>query len=498
MRASWSQRLTAVLAALIIPAAVPGCAREGGDQAPAVIRIATTAPKDPGQGGVVGLDYMTGVLVRETLGSIGRDGRVTARLAEQWTVSDDGREWLFQLRPNVVFHDGTKLTSDVLVPLLKSRLTGLAEVEEIAAAGPLAVRIRLRRASPFLLEEVAFESLGLGPQRQIGTGPFKLMPAADGPIRFVPFDQYRLGTPGVTEVTLTQYSNLRNTWVALMKGDADVVYEVSGEARDFVDAETSVELASFVRPYVYLLGINHMRPPFRDANVRVAMNMGIDRGALIDQGLKGFGIPAYDHFWPAHWAVDSSRSRIDRDRGKAISLLQERFPVKAAPPRMPSRFRFHCLVYEPLERLGLALQRQFAEMGIDMSIETLQLGPLVARTLKGDFDAFLFEMASARSLSFPYRFWHSPAPGAQMPQFGYASADAMLDRVRYARSDDEIRAAVADLQAHFKADPPAIFLAWSETARAVTTRFVVPREQDEDIFHSIFRWKPVAPAPRTN
>jgi hypothetical protein len=57
---------------------------------------------------------------------------------------------------------------------------------------------------------------------------------------------------------------------------------------------------------------------------------------------------------------------------------------------------------------------------------------------------------------------------------GSPALDAALDGVRHAASDDDYRAAVAALQQHIVNDPPAIFLAWSMRARAVSSRFIVP------------------------
>ena len=59
---------------------------------------------------------------------------------------------------------------------------------------------------------------------------------------------------------------------------------------------------------------------------------------------------------------------------------------------------------------------------------------------------------------------------------GYTAADAALDRLRAARSDEETRIAVADLQRIMYEDPPAAFLVRPETARAVNDSFVVPAD----------------------
>jgi len=107
-------------------------------------------------------------------------------------------------------------------------------------------------------------------------------------------------------------------------------------------------------------------------------------------------------------------------------------------------------------------------------------------------------MANARTLSWPYRFLHSPQQGQPVYiGWNYASADAALDRIRYATTDDEIRAGVSALQRVLHDDPPAVFIAWDERSRAVSRRFVVPDRPGYDVFTTtmLWQWKPAPAVP---
>jgi hypothetical protein len=87
-----------------------------------------------------------------------------------------------------------------------------------------------------------------------------------------------------------------------------------------------------------------------------------------------------------------------------------------------------------------------------------------------------------------YRAWHSQSDfGANI---GNDRVDAALDRVRFATSDDEYQVAVRDFQGAVRQDPPAVFLAWSERARAVSRRFDVPVEPGRDILTTLRLWRP--------
>jgi ABC-type transport system substrate-binding protein len=147
-----------------------------------------------------------------------------------------------------------------------------------------------------------------------------------------------------------------------------------------------------------------------------------------------------------------------------------------------------------LERTALLLQKQLFDVGIDMKLEPMTSAVLLPRIAAGKFDAFLFEMANGRTLSWVYTFWHSPTHDVQTYNFtGYSAADAVLDRIRSARSDEEVRAATADLEQTFRENPPAVFLAWQTQARAVSRRFAVVAEPNRDILSTAWQWKLAGP-----
>src|SRR5262249_42495919 len=62
-------------------------------------------------------------------------------------------------------------------------------------------------------------------------------------------------------------------------------------------------------------------------------------------------------------------------------------------------------------------------------------------------------------------------------------------------SDEQYREGVADVQRAVVHDPPAIFLAWSRRARAVSRRFEVPAEPNTDVLATLRLWRPVTPQP---
>jgi ABC-type transport system substrate-binding protein len=150
------------------------------------------------------------------------------------------------------------------------------------------------------------------------------------------------------------------------------------------------------------------------------------------------------------------------------------------------------------ERIGLELKRQLQSIDVDMNVEELPQDQIIQRATKRNYDAILLEGVSGPTLFRPYLLWHSNMP-FNPGGFGNPTVDAALDRVRSAPTEESYRTAVAALQDAFMEDPPAIFLAWSVQARAVSKRFeVTAPEPGRDILSTLRLWRPVTDERRVS
>jgi hypothetical protein len=128
-----------------------------------------------------------------------------------------------------------------------------------------------------------------------------------------------------------------------------------------------------------------------------------------------------------------------------------------------------------------------------MRLEALAPDAFNQKILARDFDAVLLPLLSGPNLAAHYRFWHSPSPSERWNFWGYRSriVDDALDTLRAALGPDEVRAAVARLDAGLREDPPGIALVWSQSLQAVSRRFVVPESgRGRDALHVLWAWKP--------
>jgi peptide/nickel transport system substrate-binding protein len=447
-----------------------------------------------------GISHLISSMTMETWFTTQPDGRLTERLVRSWHWDPSGTTLRLELRDNVRFHDGTLLTPDIAAQSIreaaaaKNTYPSLTTIRSVRPAGDHALELQLTEPNSFLLPDLSLVSPELPGRPDVGTGPFQLVSpkteSDEEPLVFRAFPQYYRGRPALDEIVLSNHKTQRNAWTALMRGDIDMLYEISREAIDFVSAETTVETYHSPRPYSIMLGFNVRHPMLKPAAVRRALNEALDKPTLVREALRGRGRPSDGPLIPEHWAYSAPPQPFVYSPSSASARLDAAgFKLRpASRGRMPSRIAFTCLIYAEdarFERMAVLVQKQLAAVGVDMSLEPVSLRGIVGRVAKGDFDAFMLETAG-RSLNWVDKFWHSR--GGQINN-GYHALDAVLDRVRLARSDDAIKSGVAELMRIVHDDPPAAFLAWQETNRAVSRKFDVGAEEGRDIVTNVWKWR---------
>ena len=371
---------------------------------------------------------------------------------------------------------------------------GFEAVQSIDVPDDRTLVFHLSRPDGFLTSTLATTLIVDDKKPDIGTGPFRLVPQSS-PLEAVKNVSYYRGAPGIDRIRVIPYATPRASWVGLLKGEVDVALEINKESVDFLEG-TRYQIYSSIQPFYIPLVFNVRNPILARADVRRAISDAINKDEIVSQGLRGRGRVADDPVWPSHWAYNAAAPQ----HTYYPSGARERLDAAGLPVRSPlagqkaSRFQLKCMFYngEPqFERIALLLQRQLAAVGIDLVLEGLKYKEVVARLSAGEFDSYLFQLTSGRDVSWAYRFWHSPkgAFGPVMQNTGYNGADAVLDRLRGAWKDDDIRIGVGDFRQRFYEDVPAVILAWTQTTRAVDARIDVVNPRDPEIFANLWRWQ---------
>jgi peptide/nickel transport system substrate-binding protein len=446
---------------------------------PAVLRVGLgqISSSNP----VMGFRQVSQLLSVEALGRPGEDGRMVPTMAESWAFEADGRVLTIKLRPNIKFHDGSRADAATVASLLPAGMGAFmgpvfSDVESIKAAGPDSIAVTFRERSPFLVE-----SLDAQVQKPNGTatGPFKTVPNSTTEI--VSNEEYYLGPPNLQRIHLESFPSIRTAWAEMLRGRIDMLWEVGPDALPSMQNASTASIFTFTRRYQYVIILNPQAPALKSAAVRRGLSMGVNREEVVRTALNGYGVVSSGPVWPKYWASKPDAPKFGYDPGVAAKTIGR-------------RLQFTCLMPTdaPFERIALEVKRQLAEADVDMRLEQVSIQEQAQRAATGQYEALLTEVISGPTFFRPYIIWHSNAP-FNWGKFGTQTSDAALDRVRHAGTDQAYREAVAALQQNFVDDPPAIFLAWSVRARAVSKRFVVPVvEPGREVNSTLRLWKPTA------
>jgi peptide/nickel transport system substrate-binding protein len=460
------------------------------------------------ESGVNGPDLGTGSLIRNstleglTQVNVSVDGRARPRLAESWSWENGGRRLRLQLRAGVLFHDGTKLTPSVVADAVRAAIDqpgnqalypSLAVITAVHPEGESELVLDLSEPSAFLPEDLDFPlAIGKG---DVGTGPFVLVSRDANGVILRRFDDYYLGAPEIEEITVRPYNTLRTAWTSLLRGELDMVTDVPPEAVEFIQND-QIQVMVYARSYQFVVVFNLQKPPFNSSSLRRALNVAIDRDTLIATVLQKQGEPSTGPIWPRHWAYDRSMLPYSFDPQFATTLLDNAGFTEGRLPgtanSAAARLRFTCLLpqgFSLLERIGLEVQRQLFEVGVDVQFDVVPPRDFDSRIRDGNFDAVLVDMISGPTLARPHVFWGSPRREG-LHAFGYQNHEAarLFEQLRTSTNDAAVRSAVGRLQRVLLDDPPALFLAWNQRARAVTRRFRVIGETGHDPLLTIRQW----------
>jgi peptide/nickel transport system substrate-binding protein len=337
-------------------------------------------------------------------------------LAVSWEVSENGRSWTFNLRPNVKFHDGTPFNADAVVfsfdrqrdphhPSHQPDFTywenTFRNIQSVEKIDELKVRITIERSyAPFLANLAMFPVSIVSPTAVRKWGPeFHRHPVGTGPFKFVEWSQgervtlqanplYWDGPPKIEHLVFVTIRDARQRLVALEGGAIDVAESLSPEDLQFVALHPELELHRVSGNNVAYLAMNTTKPPFDDVRVRRAVNFAVNKNAIVKLLYQGLAQPATTPVPPSLWShIDEPLYRYDKE--EAIRLLAE---AKYVPgPRRPKLFVSDTpRPYMPApETVARIIQHNLHDVGLDVDVVTNDFNSQVRLTQEGKHDLCL-------------------------------------------------------------------------------------------------------------
>ncbi|HMG86651.1 MAG TPA: ABC transporter substrate-binding protein [Terracidiphilus sp.] len=223
-------------------------------------------------------------LVYDGLTQLDSDGALRPALALTWESDGNNHRWQFRLRSGVHFHDGSPLTSAVVVASLTTSCSSECPWTAVKAVGPLVVFTSDSPMPnlPALLAGNAF-LIGSGPMgdgnpttRQ-GTGPFQVTGFNNGVLTLAANENCWQGRPFVDAVEIRVHRPVREQWLDLGVGRADVVEVPAEQLRQAQQQRLSV----LTSPPLVLVALQVADSgTLANVKLREAIAAAVDRSAL--------------------------------------------------------------------------------------------------------------------------------------------------------------------------------------------------------------------------
>jgi MarR-like DNA-binding transcriptional regulator SgrR of sgrS sRNA len=279
-------------------------------------------------------------LVLDALTTIGPDGTAQPALAVEWKAENDDHHWQFRLRAGVHFHDGTPLTSANVVASLTAVCGAACPWTAVHAVGPLVI-FTSDTPLPTLPELLADDSYRIAlanpetaPSAPIGTGAFQFASLANGILTLTANENCWQGRPFADSVEIRAHRAIRDQWLDLTVGRADLV-EVPAEQIRQAQAQRLNVLAS--PPDSFLAITVSDSASLANPNLRAAIALAIDRGALsnvifqkqgeITASLLPARLTGYAFLFPADRDLNRAHGLRGGAGATAITLAADPTPI---------------------------------------------------------------------------------------------------------------------------------------------------------------------------
>ncbi|MCC6853483.1 MAG: ABC transporter substrate-binding protein [Comamonadaceae bacterium] len=436
--------------------------------------------------------------------------KVVPGLAERWDISPDGLTYTFHLRKGVKWHSNKNFkptrdmnADDILFmferqwkesdPYFKVTSPNHSYFNDMGMPRLLksvdkvdehTVRVVLNQPEAPFLSNLAMEYAGVQSkeyaiamlkagtpekidQEPIGTGPFMLVQyQKDALIRYKAFPAFWGGKAKIDDLVFSITPDASVRWAKLQKGECHVMPYPNPADLDAMRKDPKVTVLEQPGLNIGYLAYNTQKKPFDDVRVRKAVNMAIDKKAIIDGVYLSTGIAAKNPIPPTMWSYNDAVKDDPYDPEAARKLLaQAGFPngfatdLWAMPVQRP---------YNPnARRIAELMQADLAKVGVKAEIKSFEWGEYRKRMQAGEHQMGMLGWTGDNGD--PDNFLHTllgcdsaKAGGSNVAKFCYKPFDELVLKAKTVTKPAERTELYKKAQVIFKEQAP-----WFTIAHAV-------------------------------
>jgi len=319
--------------------------------------------------------------------------------AESYTVSDDGKTFIFKIRPGIKFHSGNELTADDAAfslqrfvklngnPAFIMNQFGLTKEnadQKIRAKDPTTLELELDApyAPSFVLNCLSYTSVLIDKKlamehekdRDFGNGWLKTNEAGSGPFSLKSFkpneslileadEGYWDGAPKIKRVLIKNVTESATQQLLVQKGDVDIARNLLGDQLKAIAGDANIRKQSAPKATLWYMGLNTKNEYLGNKDARQAMKYLVDYDGLQKGQFNGTGVK-HQTFLPDGQLGADNDTPFSFDLKKAKELL--------AKAGYPNGFDVTMDVTNKSEsrQLAASLQNSMAKAGVNLIIRT--------------------------------------------------------------------------------------------------------------------------------
>ena len=439
---------------------------------------------------------------------INDEGELEPALATDYDVSEDGKEYTFYLRDDVVFHNGEPFNADAVVFTWERAANAdyeysyyFTNAESVEKIDDYTVKVTTPEVDSTFLRLMADYWAQIPPKyyEEVGEEGFLEHPIGTGPFMFVEWvkgdhitmeanpNYWREGLPKVQNLIFRPIPESATRVAAIQTGEVDVVGRLSSEEAQSLLGVSNVRVISYPSTRIYYVAFNNLSTgigqPTEDPLVRQAMNYAVDVDAIVDALFAGFGQRATGFVAEGEMGYGAVEP-FPYDPDKAKELLAE----AGYPDGFEMDFACPAGAYIFFEQVCEAIQGYLSAVGIETNLDIMESGqywdleaakelpPLFGDSWSSTLGEAYNRLVGALDAEASYSAWAEP------------TIDDYLEKIALAIDFNERKQLYEDLQVYMKENPPFIYLYQLMTFEAANTRVQNYRPRGAEDYFLMNTW----------
>jgi peptide/nickel transport system substrate-binding protein len=362
----------------------------------------------------------------ETLFQYDEQLKLQPKLAKAYEASEDGLTWTLTLRDGVKFHDGTDFNADAVVfnferwmdkdnPYHDGDFTYYSFlyggfkgepghiVEYVKAVDPLTVEIKLTQKTAPFISYLAIPMFGIASPEAVKKYDDKFYenPVGTGPFQFVSWSRndkivleknenyYVEGKPVLDQLIFRVIPENSARLNALQTGEIDMLDGMNPDDKSLLEGDsalTYIERPSF---NIGFMAFNMEKEPLNDVKVRKAIDLAINKQAIVDAFYNGTADVAKNPIPPSLWGYNEDVQAAEYNVEEAKKLLKEAGLENGFDTEIWTMDNPRPYMSQPM-KIAEAIQADLKKIGINAKIVTYEWTTYLEKTGQGEHDMALF------------------------------------------------------------------------------------------------------------